>query len=82
MAEMYFGAALMGMLAGAVVGNATNRVVSRGLDAISGRVGRAYDALHDNDPDDPETRYVFNALDKMVSWIYLYPFHYFVYCDV
>lgn len=64
---MYFGAALMGMVAGAVVGNATNRVVARGLDALSGSVGRAYQNLHGNDPNDPETKYVFDALDRMVS---------------
>jgi hypothetical protein len=66
MGEVYFGYAVVGLLAGALAGNAANRVVSRGLDyAVSG-AGRAYENLRGGDPTDPENKYVIDQLEKMV----------------
>jgi len=63
--EFYAGAAAVGLFAGAVVGQATGRVVSKTLDLAVAGAGRAYENIASKDPNDPETRYVFEALEAM-----------------
>ena len=60
--EVYAGAAVMGLLFGAVVGQATGRVVNSTLDLAVAGAGRAYGNLVAKDPSDPETSRVFEAL--------------------
>jgi hypothetical protein len=63
--EIYASAALVGIFAGAVVGQATGRVVNRTLDLAVAGAGRAYENLVAKDPSDPETRKVFLALEAL-----------------
>lgn len=63
--EVYAGAAVMGLFAGAVVGQATGRVVSKTLDLAVAGAGRAYENIMVKDPSDPEARNVFRALEAL-----------------
>jgi len=63
--EIYFSAAVLGLLAGAVVGQATARVVNSTLDIAAAGVSRAYENLQGKDIHDPETRRVLIVLEGM-----------------